>query len=81
MTDSEPIWIGYDSDLNSENDNAVDDDISNVDGSGQEDEEPPVKRFQRQLNEPVLVTWLKSQEKWINEQRLALCDIEKLVKS
>lgn len=80
MTDSEPIWIGYDSDLNSENDNAVDDDILNVDGSGQEDEEP-VKRFQRQLNEPVLVTWLKSQEKWINEQRLARCDIEKLVKS
>ena len=67
-SDSEPIFMGYDSDLESD-DELLDDDEDLVDGQEStanecdQDGEPPVKRIQRQLNEPVLVTWLKKHEK------------------
>ena len=41
--------------------------------------ELPTKKTRRQLNEPVLVTWLKLHEKQSNKWKQALQDIEKLL--
>ena len=73
--------MGYDSDLESD-DELLDDDEDSVDDQEStanecdRDGEPPVKRIQRRLNEPVLVTWLKKRERRTKKWKQALHDIE-----
>lgn len=80
--DDEPIFMAYDSDLES----LADDESESLTGIREDsvdngDDDPPTKRIRRQLEEPVLVTQLKLREERINEQKQALQDIEKLLKS
>lgn len=80
--DDEPIFMAYDSDLES----LADDESESLMGIREVsvdngDDDPPTKRIRRQLEEPVLVTQLKLREERINEQKQALQDIEKLLKS
>ena len=84
--DSEPIFMGYDSDLESDDESLMGAGEDLVDGPGSrvsenEDKEPPAKRIRRQLEEPVLVTRLKLREKRTNEHKQALRDIQKLLQS
>ena len=84
--DSEPIFVGYDSDLESDNESLMGAGEDLVDSPGlraseNENEAPPVKRIRRQLEEPVLVTRLKLREKRTNECKQALHDIQKLLQS
>ena len=84
--DSEPTFVGYDSDLESDDESLMGAGEDLVDSPGSrasenEDEAPPAKRIQRQLEEPVLVTRLKLREKRANEHKQALRDIQKLLQS
>ena len=84
--DSEPTFVGYDSDLESDDESLMGAGEDLVDSPGpraseNEDEAPPAKRIRRQLEEPVLVTRLKLREKRANEHKQALCDIQKLLQS
>ena len=85
-SDSESIFMGYDSDLESD-DKLLDDDEDSVDDQEStanecdRDGEPPVKRIRRRLNEPVVVTWLKKCERRTKKWKQALHDIEKLLQS
>jgi hypothetical protein len=68
MWDSEPIFVGYDSDLELDDESLMGAGEDLVDGPGlrvseNEDEEPPAKRIQWQLEEPFLVTQLKLRKK------------------
>lgn len=82
MNEDEPIFIGYDSDLESL---ADDESLTGIREDSESaavdlddgDEDPPTKRIRRRLEEPVLVTRSKLREKRINEQKQALRDIEK----
>ena len=79
--------MGYDSDLESDDETVVGLDENTIDGAGSrvcenksdECKELPTKRTRRQLNEPVLITWLKLHGKQSNEWKQALQDIEKLL--
>ena len=66
MNDNEPIFTGYDSDLELDDELLMGVGEDSVDGPElrvSENDEPPVKRIQRQLEEPVLVTRSKLRKK------------------
>lgn len=88
MTNEEPILLGYESDLSSDDESLVDSgeiwfrgssagEIEDDDSEG----EPLKKRIRRELDEPARVTRLKSLENRKSELKLALRDIEKLLSS
>ena len=84
--DSEPTFVGYDSDLESDDESLMGAGEDLVDSPGSrasenEDEALPAKRVRRQLEEPVLVTQLELREKRTNEHKQAFCDIQKLLQS
>jgi hypothetical protein len=59
MNDNEPIFVGYNSDLESDDESLMGVGEVLVDGPElrvSENYEPPTKRTERQLEEPVLVT-------------------------
>ena len=78
--------MGYDSDLESD-DELLDDDEDLVDDQEStanecdRDGEPPVKRIRRRLNEPVLITRFKKREKQTKKWKQALHNIEKLLET
>jgi hypothetical protein len=84
MNDNEPIFAGYDSDLELDDESlmgAGEDLVNGPESRVSKNDEPPVKRIRRQLEEPVLVTRSKLCEKRINERKQALHDIDKLLQS
>ena len=84
MNDNEPIFAGYYSDLESDDESlmgAGEDSVDGAESRVSENDEPPAKRIRRQLEKPVLVTRSKLREKRINEQKQALHDIDRLLQS
>ena len=66
MNDNEPIFAGYYSDLESDDESlmgAGEDSVDGAESRVSENDEPPAKRIRRQLEEPVLVTRSKLRKK------------------
>ena len=66
MNDNEPILVGYDSNLELDDElpmGAGEDSVDSPKLRVSENDEPPAKRIRRQLEEPVLITRSKLHEK------------------